>query len=1761
MIFRFMTKMIFLASAIIAPNIFNASGQISMANAQNAGYLENKQMNLNIQTIPYDNAGMHNQWPYTGVGCMASKPNDKYVYMFSSQGLYFYGSTHNKCYRNRREITVIKYDIENEVIASRLYLESHNTGLGSDDIRSCGITSNNILYGVGGNYLECPNNYNTQSSIIRINLDSFTFKDRTLLNNIQNKVDLIPASAVSSGTAAFKFINYPSASFLDSADNLYLTFNFEYTGLWKLNVGGPQITFSSAMQKTYYEDNVYVDANGDTQNDKILMYMPYFTKMLYLESEDKLYMVSESGSGDSQILLIDMTLPDNGKMSNSTIKSLTDVRNIQQMKYDEKNQRIFMMMGTSSSRLYQLNRDFEIIEISPACGIDFLKIPGEFGGITNFELDHNTGFIYAFASTMYQKMGLIRIKVNTFEHDDEFSMIKFEDKFYSHNQNLYPIPYANISFIKPDFGKIVVATGALSYPKRLMTLDLLGCIPGRGENGADCEICPAGRFSDVIGAKNCKLCGYGHSTQKAESIECEKCLPGRYANINGSSSCFKCVRGSYAERPGTRNCDSCMPGKYSISEGSDTLSNCLSCESGKISTKGAQNCQICPVGKFSEKGEKCNECPKGKYNDLQGIGDMKQCKDCAKGRFGEIEGASSATQCEKCSKGTYSLIEGAINNITCYPCEVGKYKNNLQDSGQECTLCVVGKYADIGFHECLQCPLGQYIFEKRECLKCPKGKYNDVVGIISPEECQNCPRGKFNIKIGQNNSMACRSCPPGKFGVKKGSDRVSDCVPCVAGKYRGESDDVVIGCKICQSGKYSQRGSSNCTLCPSGHYSAGSSALDFTDCEKCPGGKFRGSKGGNSLADCVDCPMGKYSGEGSHQCLSCEIGKYNNIPSAESCKKCEAGEYTSTPSTINCEECPEDSTENVQSDDCLCDPGSYEVLSNDNNNNNENNNNENNNNDNNNKKHQKIKSCVKCPSYTKCKKNSKVETISVDPGFWRSGQNSLDIHPCRVAYGCLGGLIQNNSGDLCNKGHQGPLCDVCFGGWAKNDGKCFECTEDGKSMSYFITILFPLIAVGVLVFMIKTANPTTEQKEPLSGVIKIFMNYAQIFSLASAFEINWPGDIRMLFRTAKDFSSPRVSFYSSDCTIGWNYYNKLFLYLTLPVIFIGISWGILRIIACQYEKERNKIIEHRLYLEMGFETKQDYTNKFPPKKTYQRAWTITTIVVGTFLMWPTIIKQSLTIFGCVQYGDKYYLVEDLSVECYDTTHSKYLYTCGLALIVYGFGIPVIGYSFLYKYRYHLYDSKNKYENATPLSFLFLGYRNEVWYYEFIVMGKKMGLIMISVFLRNFSRYQMICASLLIQIAFFLHVFLRPYDNITRYGILCNQLESISLLALVVTLNSGLFFGTIEDNYNLGGFEAFLIVMLFIMNVAVVCMFIYHIVSLVLNIMENQVKSITQNALSQPLEDDEENQLRNSMNKEDAAEIMIEREIPLIPRNNCVVKMLGQHKVSKLLEWSQSVKEDTHGINLKTKHEKIMFEKFYRVRNDFSKNITQKIRELQTNENVDDYIKPFNRIKYEIENIVKNRYWYAIQSNRLFIELREIISSNNKRLEVEEIEWLEGIYNQYVENGVEYNNHLDQISQRALKDMEFQQKMRRMSTAALQRRNTHLLGNMVIKSRNEKIPSVRGFSLGRAESVILSKSSQSKPIEEEEAVEEEEEEEEKGIVMKTFQSSRRVLPQKETVELIVEEKNDEPVEMEEKPDEICRNVLDDIILEIIEKVRD
>ena len=54
------------------------------------------------------------------------------------------------------------------------------------------------------------------------------------------------------------------------------------------------------------------------------------------------------------------------------------------------------------------------------------------------------------------------------------------------------------------------------------------------------------------------------------------------------------------------------------------------------------------------------------------------------------------------------------------------------------------------------------------------------------------------------------------------------------------------------------------------------------------------------------------------------------------------------------------------------------------------------------------------------------------------------------------------------------------------------------------------------------------------------------------------------------------------------------------------------------------------------------------------AWEKTAVVVGTFLSWPTIVEKTLEIMNCQQIGEKYYLVKDVSVVCYDSQNIIYI---------------------------------------------------------------------------------------------------------------------------------------------------------------------------------------------------------------------------------------------------------------------------------------------------------------------------------------------------------------------------------------------------------------------------------------------------------------------------------------------------------------------------
>ena len=93
--------------------------------------------------------------------------------------------------------------------------------------------------------------------------------------------------------------------------------------------------------------------------------------------------------------------------------------------------------------------------------------------------------------------------------------------------------------------------------------------------------------------------------------------------------------------------------------------------------------------------------------------------------------------------------------------------------------------------------------------------------------------------------------------------------------------------------------------------------------------------------------------------------------------------------------------------------------------------------------------CIACPSdSTTCDEmGTTLETLPINPGYWRSDKRSLNIIECFISEACAQeeggeGEEENENGGIfvqaCLIGHTGPACDVCFEGYTKVVGGVCE---------------------------------------------------------------------------------------------------------------------------------------------------------------------------------------------------------------------------------------------------------------------------------------------------------------------------------------------------------------------------------------------------------------------------------------------------------------------------------------------------------------------------------------------------------------------------------------------------------------------------------------------------------------------------------------------------------------------------------------------------
>ena len=1713
-----------------------------------SSYLENAAFNQTLYTMPETDIIKQNMNPQSAIGCQVYDNQDEILYLITSTRAYTYG---DRCGSTKKYVEVLKYKVHNNTFGDRLLIGKNKVGyptavgnLGSDKIETCGILKeHNLLYYVGSNIYKCASSYNTDSSIVRINLNTFTFMDRTILRNIDN----IPAFS-ESNYYKYEYINFPKSSeiiYNNSIPRLYLGFGGFYTGIWELDITKTPIILKKSLQMTYQVQNQ--DFYGSGYISYRTEYFRDITKSIINDKLKMIYFLQDNQYLDGIVLGFNYTLP--MSVNNTQLYFLNGINKISAFQHDPYLEKYYLLSGSLSSELYQYDYNFQRMNVNPQCGIDFLKLPTDWGAINNLWVDYQTGYIYLVINMRYPYYGIVKIPSNTLEINQD--ILYFSQKVTNSKYSYTSYFNLNSSSLILSQGKLVIFSGYNSWHRKYSVVDLAGCAKGRGKILETCEICPVGTFTNKIGSSSCKLCQLGYSNENKGSESCKKCSSGKFTNILGSGTCNNCLPGFFSNNPGSHNCSQCISGKYSITTGSNNRFDCLDCEQGRFSLSGETNCKVCELGTFSKKGVSCEECPNGRYSNILGINYAEQCKLCSKGKYSTKTSLQAESECINCPLGRVGVYAGAKDNTTCIKCNVGKYRNVGMTSCTECDLgkiseegrvkceeCVTGKYADIskcnkciagkyrslgmkkceicisgripnadmdncilcnagkyasntkcilcksgkysstgsiacsqcspgfiskkGNSSCTKCNVGKFSDYNLQCVACPKGRYSDVMEIDNIHNCKDCPVGKYNGKLGASSIFECISCLLGKYSLVSGAKTNMSCINCEAGKYRDNSIEDGEECAICKTGQYSSESAIFCHDCIQGTYSEGSKSTDFIICKSCPigtynmfsgtntiegcikcpagtwsntlasnsslhcnpctygkysdviganresscivcpSGKYRNSLGASSLIDCYSCIPGKYSLSGSKNCKHCVSGKYSNLPDSIECLECSENTYSDTNATITCKSCSSSSIKNIQGDGCQCLSESYQ----------DSNTNE-------------SLICNSCPNNFICDGSDK-DNLNLESGYWRYSRDTTETIKCKHNIMCQGGKIINSTDNLCSDGHKGPICDVCKNGWAKSDGVCFSCQKYHGSRNIAFTILIPFMCICILVFLIKTANPSDNKKEEVSGVVKIFVNYAQVFSLASSFEINWPIIVRQLFETTKEFSSPRISFYSSDCVIGWKYYDKLLVYLALPLGYIIITTLTLVFISFIYSWKRDiklKNIVRRT-------DRLQYISKNPDFCTFFGAWAKTAIVVGTFLAWHTIISYALSVISCRKIGTKYYLNADLEIECYTQQHYTYLFISYLALFVYGIGIPGAGYYMLYKHRYHLYEH-DKYSGPSPLFFLYLGYRENRWYYEFIVMAKKLGLIIIGVFLKNHARYQMIGSSLLIQIAFFFHVFLRPYDNITEYGIICNKLESISLLSLVVTLNTGLFFGTIDAGYILGNFETVLVIFLFIMNGLVIFYFAYYFITLGGKACKTHLKE----KMVKVLLKDEEN-----------------------PKD-CCRKCCNPRILDCLVDFSTRENLEDFGIELLNQNEKEIFRTYFQQKKEKMDLIKYKTNSLKKK----GLILKMEKLRTRIDIMERDRCWATVLNNRVYFKLKKLVMLHKRNLNDEKIEILNELFEMYIKNGIQYNESMAKLYLLELEDLIPEDDIeRKMSLSSYIVRESSKLSNieMVIENIEE-----------------------------------------------------------------------------------------------------
>ena len=929
-----------------------------------------------------------------------------------------------------------------------------------------------------------------------------------------------------------------------------------------------------------------------------------------------------------------------------------------------------------------------------------------------------------------------------------------------------------------------------------------------------CLSCPIGSYCPQVknlltgavltGAVAPTVCEKGTYTAQSSSRSCLPCQQGSYCDqgiiklcspqyysLPSASTCIQCPSGTYQEAGGQSLCNSCPSGYFCVG-GSK-----YPCESGQYSRANSTYCEACKPG-WDCSGWKTGlgifPCDAGLYNN----GSSLQCLPCEKGFYQSRPGSSYCFICPQgsscplplsgggassfilCEAGFYSL-PGSVecspcaagyvsfgNSPSCAPCDAGYFCNSTSSQ----TQCKAGSFCPIGSSEERMCEGGYYCENTSTKKKCKDGSYCPPMSVMegvcpmsyycnTPAEKDVCPTGYFCPGDGSK-----YQCSPGSAC----SGGTSEPILCDVGTFA--TFDGSSSCEVCPGGTYSdKKGSSSCLFCPVGYKcSEGSSS---------PSPCARGSicKAGSSIE--TTCKSGHYCPPQLNDYVPCPMGTWTNrtdLSEEGLCTQCGAFLTTINPGSVD-------------ASNCTCQMSYFYD--------------------------EDIKECTKCPVGLDCARAGVTsDSLTTQEGYY---YNANEVTKTSKAYAIVCSPLEacknttNGNETVCSTElgyEQSVLCSKCqypafyrSGSAQSSTGKCLPCSENSSTYNVVLLIMV-LLGSSYVTFVSlrrlqsnerknttssRQSNDDTKSsdgtlggvldKQKLSSVaLRAALSHFQILGFIGRFDFKWPPIIASLFSVSDLIGSASIGTslgFSIDVFDAAPKCRLRFVDdLLLPHNELLVSFFFLAVIA---------IVSSAFMVVIRF------------RSQYPLRAIAVTLITLCYMMYSNLLRSFFQLFSCTTLGGNFNIpklngaLNHLCSLTLDPTYALYTAAIGIPAGLFLLCLPVLSFLTLRSadrtsdYTSHVYG------------FLFNGYKKDLWYWEWIVVGRKILLSMIVVFMagnanladddaRNVASYkQGLLACFIMFSSLLLQISGKPYED--------DWMNSVDIFGLLVS-NLSIYLGLV-----------------------------------------------------------------------------------------------------------------------------------------------------------------------------------------------------------------------------------------------------------------------------------------------------------------------------------------------------------------------------------